>query len=178
MRLGAPGGVLGVSDKSGRQERHGLCATDGVIVQKPVESRAQANSPSFQPRFNTIGLGFHEEISFRLRAVLASITSGLIRSMAWVERKHIHRAGRIHGEVDVVRHDPLIVFRQTPLKSHPLRVQVVVLMLLTPNSCERITSMQNVRFSSGFAAGACVGRFVQPTSDEICVRERSETATY
>ena len=40
-----------------------------------------------------------------------------------------------------MRHDPLIVFWQASLKSHPLGVHVVALMLLTPSSLDQTTSI-------------------------------------
>ena len=41
----------------------------------------------------------------------------------------------------MMRHDPLIVFWQASLKSHPLGVHVVALMLLTPSSLDQTTSI-------------------------------------
>ena len=40
-----------------------------------------------------------------------------------------------------MRHNPLIVFWQASLKSHPLGVHVVALMLLTPSSLDQMTSI-------------------------------------
>ena len=81
-----------------------------VEIQQTVEAHAYPDRPALQPIFEAVLFRLHEVPFFWFAGVFGRIGSRVVCSMQGVKRHDIDARRREHSEVDIVRHDELVVF--------------------------------------------------------------------
>ena len=113
-------------------------------AEHPAVAHRHADVPALQKPLRWIrfaSCGFHVEPEFWLAGVLASVEPSLVRSSKIIEGHDIHRGRAEKSELQIVRHQEVIVGRMPSAQSQSLcRLAVLLLLLLWPREEEAARS--------------------------------------
>ena len=130
--------ILLLSYEARRDVGARACRTNHMEAQESIKCHAYPNSSRLQPVLQAICDCFSEIPFLWFRAVFGCIRPGMIGSSRRVKRHYVHTGWREHCQIQIVRYDPLVIFRQPPLQGNSLGVFAETLIGLIPMEDKRL----------------------------------------
>lgn len=109
---------------------HCTCRSHHPEFEETIIHHGETYGPASQPMLQAIVVALHVEPLLRFTAIFARISPGLVTISNRVKTQDVYGRGAVYGEVQIVRRNPRVIFRESPLQCDPIDVEVVALVRL------------------------------------------------